>query len=148
MLKKKSQYFSILLFGTLLAILAGGLKLMEYRYLIGSLNTDIYTTVVATIFTAIGIWIGISLLKPTPKAVEQSSTPSKPPSNIKALNLNKREYEILQLIAQGFSNQEIANQLFIALPTVKTHTSKLYSKLEVKSRTQAVHKAQKLGLIE
>ena len=63
------------------------------------------------------------------------------------LGFNDREYEILKLIAEGLTNKEIGERLFIALPTVKTHTSNLYSKLEVRSRTQAIHKAQSLKII-
>ena len=139
------KYSSVILFGFLLAILAVGLHFFEYRYYIGSLGTDIYTTVVATIFTMVGIWIGINLLKP--KTIKESSNHTIDQKKIKDLHLNEREYEILQLISQGLSNQEIANQLFLALPTIKTHTSNLYSKLDVQSRTQAIHKAQAWNLI-
>ncbi|NJO00897.1 MAG: DNA-binding response regulator, partial [Bacteroidia bacterium] len=63
------------------------------------------------------------------------------------LGLSNREYEILGLIAQGYSNQEIADQLFISLPTVKTHSSNLFSKLDVKRRTQAVQRAKELNIL-
>lgn len=144
-MKKKSAYLSILLFGFLQAGLLVFLKFFQYRYYIGSLDAEIYTSIVAIIFTALGIWIGINLLK-TKKNTDQ---PSKKIdySKIQELNLKEREYEILKLVSKGLSNQEIANELFIALPTVKTHTSNLYSKLDVKSRTQAIHKAQTLNLI-
>ncbi len=143
----KKNYISILLFGALLALFALTLQFFEYKYHIGRLNKDIYTSVVATIFTAVGIWIGINLLKKrgAPKADEKD--PKIESSRVKELNLNNREYEILQLISQGLSNKEIADQLFLALPTIKTHTSNLYSKLDVKSRTQAVHKAKSMNLI-
>ena len=143
----KKSYISILLFGTLLAGLTITLQFFEYRYYIGSLSTDIYTTVVALIFTGLGIWIGLNLLKPKKGVEKKEDTPGIDQSKLAELKLNKREYEILQLIAKGMSNKQIAEQLFIALPTVKTHTSNLYSKLDVKSRTQAVHKAQELHLI-
>ncbi len=141
----KRTYISILLFGFFLAVLAVLLHFFEYRYFIGSLSTDVYTLVVAAIFTAVGIWIGINLLK-------QKKAPVRPPTEInhlkiKELKLNEREYQILQLISEGYSNQEIANQLFLALPTIKTHTSNLYSKLDVRSRTQAIRKAQSMNLI-
>ena len=139
------NYLPILLFGTLLAGLLVFLKFFQYRYFIGSLDTEIYTSVVAIIFTGLGIWIGINLLKR--KKVIAPETKEIDHAKIKALNLKDREYEILQLVSKGLSNQEIADQLFIALPTVKTHTSNLYAKLDVKSRTQAIHKAQSLRLI-
>lgn len=144
-MNEKRKYLSIIIYGFLLAGLLILLKFFQYRYFIGSLDTEIYTSVVAVFFTAIGIWIGINLLKPkkTMSLVSKEIDHQK----ISELNLREREYEILQLVAQGLSNQEIADQLFIALPTVKTHTSNLYAKLNVKSRTQAIHKARSLNLI-
>ena len=100
-------------------------------------------------FTIIGVWLGYNFLKPK-KEIEIIREPVKneiDQSKLKEIGLNDREYEILNLIAEGHSNKIIGEKLFIALPTVKTHTSNLYSKLDVKSRTQAVHKAQSLKLI-
>ena len=128
----------------MLAIVALLLQFFEYRYFVGSLNKEIYTTVVALIFTATGIWIGVNILNRKNRSTENYEIDQ---SKIENLRLNEREYEILQLISKGHSNQEIADLLFIAVPTVKTHTSNLYSKLDVKSRTQAIHKAQSLHLI-
>ena len=62
-------------------------------------------------------------------------------------NLSPREHEVLVLIAQGLSYQEIANQLFVSLSTVKTHAANIFSKLDVQRRTQAVMEAQKRGLL-
>ena len=62
--------------------------------------------------------------------------------------LTDREMEVLLLIAQGKSNQEIADELFIALKTVKTHVSNILSKLEVQDRTQAVVYAFQNGLVK
>lgn len=136
-------HVSVLVFGLILGLLTITLQFFEYRYYVGSLNTDIYTAVVATIFTAIGIWLGMSLLK----GKKEKNSSEIDLSKVKKLKLNEREYEVLQLIAQGLSNQEIADKLFLALPTIKTHTSNLYWKLNVQSRTQAVHKARSLKLI-
>lgn len=63
-------------------------------------------------------------------------------------DLTNREQEILLLIAQGNSNQEIADQLFITLKTVKTHVSNILAKLDVEDRTQATIYAFKHHLIE
>lgn len=141
----KTKHISILLFGVFMAVLLIILQFLEYRYLIGSLNTSIYTSVVAIVFTAVGIWIGINLLKS--QKIHHKNTTGVNQAKIEELNLNPREYEILELIAKGYSNQQIADQLFLALPTIKTHTSNLYSKLGVQSRTQAIRKAQSLNLI-
>jgi len=111
------NYKTIILFGCLLAILAVMLQFFEYKYFIGKLDTNVYTSV----------------------AINDE--------NLKALKLNDREYEILQLIAKGHSNKEIAKTLFLAIPTIKTHTSNLYAKLDVRSRTQAVHKAREMRIL-
>lgn len=135
---------TILIFGTALALLALILQYFGYRYYIGSLGKEIYTAVVAAMFTGIGIWVGIRMFRRKPEVFPEGEIDL---DRIEQLKLNDREYEILQLIAKGLSNQEIADKLFLALPTIKTHTSNLYSKLDVKSRTQAVHKARALHLI-
>lgn len=81
-----------------------------------------------------------SLLALLPKAVAMSPTPTHEA-------LSARELAVLQLIAEGCSNQEISNRLFISLHTVKTHASHINSKLGVERRTQAVARAQELRLI-
>jgi DNA-binding CsgD family transcriptional regulator len=142
---KKNKYILIIVFGISMAVLTLILQLVQYRFLIGSLDRDVYTTVIATLFTAVGIWVGYNLIKPKkPKEI--------PPGEIdqemlESLKLNDREYEVLNLIAQGHTNKQIADQLFLALPTIKTHTSNLYSKLDVNNRTQAVHKARVIRII-
>lgn len=69
------------------------------------------------------------------------------PSGVVENPLSQRELEVLQLIAQGNSNLEIADRLFISLHTVKTHARRIHSKLGVERRTQAVAKAKTLGLM-
>jgi len=109
---------------------------------------DVYISVVAVIFTGIGIWLGNHLLnKKNSDEIKVNPSNEIDPEKRKEFNLNNREYEILVLISKGHTNQEIADQLFLALPTIKTHTSNLYTKLDVKNRTQAVHKAQNLQMI-
>jgi LuxR family maltose regulon positive regulatory protein len=61
--------------------------------------------------------------------------------------LTEREHEVLALIADGLTNREIGQRLYIAAGTVKAHTSSIYSKLDVHSRTQAVARAQALGIL-
>jgi LuxR family maltose regulon positive regulatory protein len=78
-----------------------------------------------------------SRTKPEPVSVKESLI----------VPLSKRELEILQLIGEGLSNQEITERLVITLHTVKKHSSNLYAKLEVSSRTQAVAQARQLGLL-
>ncbi|MBA3568039.1 MAG: response regulator transcription factor [Pyrinomonadaceae bacterium] len=66
---------------------------------------------------------------------------------LRELSITKRELEILELIAQGMSNREIAEKLFVSENTVKTHSSRLFDKLSAKRRTQAVQIGKELGLI-
>lgn len=70
-----------------------------------------------------------------------------PQADAGANPLSLRELEVLQLIAQGSSNLQIAEQLFISLHTVKTHARRIHSKLGVERRTQAVARAKSLGLM-
>ncbi len=142
---------TILLYGTLLALLVWALKWMEYRYILRDLSLQFYLGLVALLFSGLGIWVGINLLKP--KALKQEQEVQVPPSPIvpeellREFGISPREYEVLQLMAAGLSNQEIADRLFISLNTVKTHISNLFLKLDVQRRTQAIQKAKEKGLM-
>ncbi|MGB8191152.1 MAG: LuxR C-terminal-related transcriptional regulator, partial [Chitinophagaceae bacterium] len=115
----------------------------------------IYTGFIAVIFTALGIWIALQFSKPKIETVvvEKEVYVNRTESFvlnaplISQLQLSKRELEILSLLAQGYSNQEIAAKLLVSVSTVKTHNQHLFEKLEVKRRTQAVEKAKRLNLI-
>ena len=61
--------------------------------------------------------------------------------------LSERDIQVLQLIAEGLTNREIASRLYLALNTVKAHTGNIYGKLGVHNRTQAVARARALGLL-
>lgn len=135
----------ILLYGLMLSALVFILKFVEYRYFIRDLSVEVYIGVVATLFTAIGIWVGLKLVNK--KQVDSNNQVEIDESIIKSLKISKREYEVLELMSKGLSNQEIADRLFISLPTVKTHSSNLFEKLDVKRRTQAIHKAKGLRII-
>ncbi|KAA3637007.1 MAG: winged helix-turn-helix transcriptional regulator, partial [Bacteroidetes bacterium] len=116
------------------------------RLRMGSIEVDV--GIVAVIFTGLGVWISSALRKPQRKNPEDTDEPFQPNQKIiTELGLTEREMEILELIAEGHSNQEIAGKLFISLSTVKTHCSNIFSKLDVKRRTQAIQKAKELGVI-
>ena len=68
-------------------------------------------------------------------------------AELKKLNLSNREYEVLQLLVKGYSNAEIAENLFLSLSTIKTHVSSLFIKMDVRSRTQAIEKAKRLKIM-
>lgn len=121
------------------------LKWLEYRYFLRDLSTEFYITVVALLFTGLGVWTGLRLTRK--KVVVASAEFVLNENERQRLGISKREHEVLELMAQGLSNQEIADKLFVSLNTIKTHTSNLFLKLEASRRTEAVRKAKELGLI-
>lgn len=146
----------IIIYGISLAILVFVLKWLQWKFLIVDNSLDIYIGLIAVFFTALGVWIATQLVKPKIKTVVIEKEVHVNPSNeftineeeLKKLNLSNREYEILQLLSKGYSNNQIAETLFLSLSTVKTHTSNLYFKLDVKSRMQAVEKSKQLKIIQ
>ncbi|HEY0976946.1 MAG TPA: LuxR C-terminal-related transcriptional regulator [Flavobacteriales bacterium] len=152
---RRSSWWSVVLYGTALAALILLLKYVEYHYLLRDLRVEVYIGVVAVLFTALGIWMGTKYLEGR-RQVEMVTIPVEAPVRVEAVDreeavrrsgVSGRELEVLELMAEGRSNQEIADRLFISLPTVKSHSSNLFTKLDVKRRTEAVHKAKSLGLI-
>ena len=131
------------------------LKWLELRFIIFDHSFEIYIGFIAVIFTALGIWLALKLSKPKIETVVVEKLVHVNRNEnfvlnellVSQLGLSKRELEILSLLAQGHSNQEIAAKLFVSLSTVKTHIQNLFEKLDVKRRTQAVEKAKRLNLI-
>jgi len=141
----------IFLYGLALALLVFVLKWLQWKFLILDNAMEIYIGLIALFFTFLGIWMARQFIKPRVKTVvvekEVPMAPSLDQSLLKELNLSSREYEVLQLLAKGQSNNLIAENLFLSTSTVKTHLYNLYSKLDVKSRTQAMEKAKRLKII-
>jgi two-component system, NarL family, response regulator LiaR len=147
--------WKIPLYGVVLGLLLVALQYFEYRWVILDNALEWYFGLIALLFTAVGIWAGRKLTAGknmemlAPERVEVSSlngfTPN--PKMLERLNITPREYEVLTLVAQGLSNREIADHMFVSLNTVKTHTSNVFSKLDAQRRTQAVSKAKALGLL-
>lgn len=150
---KKNKW--IIVYGSSLALLLFLLRWLEFRFLVLDHALDIYIGIIAAIFTGLGVWLTIKLTKPKTKTiiVEKEvyrNTQTEFILNeveLEKLALSKRELEVLQHMAKGLSNQEIAEQLFVSLNTIKTHSSKVFEKLDVKRRTQAVEKAKRLNII-
>jgi DNA-binding NarL/FixJ family response regulator len=141
----------VLLYGLIAAVAVAALQFIQYRFLILDHSLEIYGGLVAAIFAALGIWLGLKLTR-TRIVVKEVPVPVSQPfsvntQNIEKLGLTRREIEILQLIAQGLSNREIAERLFVSENTVKTHSANLFSKLSAKRRTQAVQLAKEAGVI-
>jgi ATP/maltotriose-dependent transcriptional regulator MalT len=126
-----------------------GIELRVYQFF----HRNIYITVIALLFTGLGIWLALKLVRPKIQTVV-IETPAPATSEfrineklLKELRISTRELEVLQLMSQGFSNQQIADSIFVSVSTVKTHANNLFLKMEVERRTQAIEKAKRLSLI-
>lgn len=143
-----------ILYGISLALLLFLLKWLELRLLIINHTFEVYMGAIAVLFTGLGIWLAQKLTRPKVETVVIEKAVYQPPTvfrlnedELAKTGLSKRELEVLHLMAEGLSNQEIAARLFVSLNTVKTHSSNVLEKLDVKRRTQAVDKAKRLQLI-
>jgi two-component system, NarL family, response regulator LiaR len=154
------KHKAIIIYGISLAFLMFLLKWLELRFIIFDHSFEIYIGLIAVIFTALGIWLALNLSKPKIETVvveKQVYVTRNDPNRyqefipntslISQLELSKRELEILNLMAQGHSNEEIASKIFVSVSTVKSHNQNLFAKLDVKRRTQAIEKAKRLNLI-
>ena len=142
-----------LIYGLCGGVLIVALRLIEFRFLVVEHSIEIYGGLIALLFAALGIWLGLKLTrKEEVVVVKEVPVPSSQPfalneERLKLLGVTRRELEILALIAQGMSNREIADKLFVSENTVKTHSSRLFDKLGAKRRTQAVQLGKEMGLI-
>jgi DNA-binding CsgD family transcriptional regulator len=136
---------TIILYGVALAALTAILKFIEYRFFVRDLSLEFYLGVVAVLFAGLGMWAGQRLTRRKVVIATPDFKLNEP--ELQRLGISKREYEVLELMAQGLSNQEIADKLFVSLNTIKTHSSNLFVKLDARRRTQAVRRAKELGLL-
>ncbi|MBL0136027.1 MAG: DNA-binding response regulator [Chitinophagaceae bacterium] len=155
-----SSFFSknklILLYGASLAVIMLLLKWLEWRFLIIDHSFEVYIGAIALIFTVLGIWLARKLTKPKTETIiiekevyitKSAGNFSPDDKTLQKFGISKREWEVLELISEGLSNQEIADKLFVSLNTIKTHSSNLFLKLDVKRRTQAIEKGKRVGLL-
>ena len=156
---------TVLLYGLLGGVLITLLKLVEYRWLVLEHSLEIYGGIVALVFVALGLWLGrklagervvrqevrVEVPVPHEVRVEVPVARTEPfvrdTAKVAELGLTPRELDILEVMAAGLSNREIAERLFVSENTVKTHAARLFSKLDAKRRTQAVQLAKEAGLI-
>jgi DNA-binding CsgD family transcriptional regulator len=150
---------TVLLYGLVGGVLIAGLKLAEYRFLVVEHSIEIYGGIVAALFASLGIWLGLKLTRTKETVVVREvpvrvEVPVRAPEPFVAntarreeWGITPRELEILAAIAEGLSTREIAEKLFVSENTVKTHSSRLFEKLNAKRRTQAVQIAKDAGLI-
>ena len=143
----------ILIYGLLGGLLIVVLKFVEYRFLVVEHSIEIYGGLIALLFAGVGVWLGLKLTRKKEVVVfkEVMVSTAVPfalnAERLRELGVTPREREILELIANGMSNREIAEKLFVSENTVKTHSSRLFDKLGAKRRTQAVQLGKELGLI-
>jgi DNA-binding CsgD family transcriptional regulator len=144
---KKTVLFYGILGGALIAVL----KVVEYRYLVLEHSLEIYGGIVALLFSVLGIWLGLKLTRTHETVVVREVQVTGPftrnETQLQQLGITPRELEILEAMAGGFSNREIAERLFVSENTVKTHAARLFDKLSARRRTQAVQRAKEAGLI-
>ena len=144
---------TVLLYGLIGALIIVALKMAEYRFLVVEHSLEIYGGIVALLFSALGIWLGLKLTRHTETVLVKEVMVPAPASfvrdeqKLEALGITPRELEILELIAQGLSNKEIATRVFVSENTVKTHSSRVFDKLGARRRTQAVQLGKELRLI-
>ena len=152
-LVKKQILIYALIYGLCGGLLIALLRFVEYRFVILEHSVEIYGALIALIFASVGIWLGLKFTKKEQVIVEREVMVPAPSAfvlnqqRLQELAITKRELEILGLIADGLSNREIGERLFVSENTVKTHSSRLFDKLSARRRTQAVQRGKELGLI-
>ena len=146
----------VLLYGLVGGVLIAGLKFIEYRWLVVEYSVEIYGALVAAVFASLGIWLGLRLTRPARHIetvvvrevmVQAPAEFVRDQGKLESLSITPRELEILELIAEGLSNKEIAARVFVSENTVKTHSSRVFEKLGAKRRTQAVQLGKEFRLI-
>ena len=134
---------TVIVYALGLAVAAVALEQLKFRYAADEISTDVYVGLLALGFTALGLWVGHRLTTKKPAAPFERNNAA-----IASLGLTPRECEILDLLASGQTNQELARALGVSPNTVKTHLANLFVKLEVDRRVKAIEKARFLALIE
>ena len=145
----------ILIYCISMALLLFLIKWLEAHFIVFNYRLDFFVGAIAIIFTVLGIWLALKLVKPKVETriiekevyIDISVQTEINQQAIAKLGISKRELDVLNLMASGLSNEEIAGKLFIGLNTVKTHSSSIFLKLDVKRRTQAIEKAKRLKII-
>ena len=134
---------TILIYGAVLAAGTFALEWLEFRFLVRTHATEAYVALVAAAFLGLGVWLGAKLFRRAP-----ATGPFAPNTLAReTLGISDRELEVLELLAAGRSNKEIARRLDVSPNTVKTHVTKLFGKLQARRRTEAILRARELGMI-
>lgn len=134
---------TIFIFGVLIIALLALFQLSQYSLISKNTSIEYIIGIIAIVFFFVGLYI--NKRKSTTNTIV--SKPEIDVQKIEDLGLSKREYEVLCQLAKGHSNKEIASLLFVSESTIKTHVSNVYTKLDVKRRTQAIQKAKALNIL-
>jgi ATP/maltotriose-dependent transcriptional regulator MalT len=144
----------VLIYGLIGGILIALLQWTQYRFLVIEHSVELYSGLIGAIFAGLGIWLGLKLTRPRRSTAtkQEVTVPATAPfvtdeKKREYLGITRRELEVLELIAQGMSNREIAEKLYVSENTVKTHSSRVFDKLGARRRTQAVQLGKELGLL-
>jgi DNA-binding CsgD family transcriptional regulator len=129
------------LYGVLLGAGTLALQWLDYQRLVRSHFDDVHVFVIAAAFLVLGVVLGIRLAAPRRVALAGN------PQAVAALGISPRELAVLEQIAAGKSNKEIAEVLGVSPNTVKTHVARLFEKLGAERRTDAVARARELGIV-
>jgi DNA-binding CsgD family transcriptional regulator len=151
----------VLIFGLVGGLLIATLQYTEYRFVVIEHSVELYSALVAILFAAFGIWLGLRITRRRDTiretiVVKEVLVPAEAPAREpfapnaarqQTLGITARELQILTLVARGLSNREIATQIFVSENTVKTHCARVFDKLGAARRTQAVQRGKELGLL-
>lgn len=141
---RKELVRTVLLYGGVLAAAAVGLQWLEFQFLARAYSGEIYVAVVALGFLGLGAWAGAKLFR---RPAPDDAGFRRNDAAVGAIGLSARELEVLERLAAGRSNKEIAAELSVSPNTVKTHLARVYEKLEASRRTEALVKARQLGIL-
>ncbi len=151
----------VLIFGLVGGLFIATLQYTEYRFIVIEHSVELYSALIALLFAAFGIWLGLRITRRRETVretivVREVPVPAQAPvlepfapntAQQQTLGITARELEVLTLISRGFSNREIAVQLFVSENTIKTHCARTFDKLGAARRTQAVLRGKELGLL-
>ncbi len=134
----------ILLYGLIMAGVLIVLKLLEASFLFKKISIEYYLTIIAITFLILGLWFGNSRSKQKQSRILD---PDEIAAKLEQLGMSKREYEVICKLAEGLSNKEIAEQLYLSENTIKTHLANIFAKLNAKRRTEALRILKEEGIL-
>lgn len=141
----RPPWLRVAIYGALLAVGALGLQWLDYQRLARAHSGDIFVFLIALAFLVLGVVVGLRL-RGAPAPQDERADAGNPQA-VASLGISPRELAVLQELAAGHSDKEIAARLSVSPNTVKTHVSRLFDKLGARRRTDAIHKARELGIV-